>query len=136
MLNCLYDCRYCFLQGMYSSANYVLFVNFEEFDADINSTIHRLKEEAVTFFSGYDCDSLALEKISGFAEQTIPFFKNYPKVDGIIHFAALKSVGESVKQPKKYYDNNLYSMLNIIEFMPKTIPFVFLAYSLLDKSLN
>ena len=30
MYNCIYDCRYCFLQGMYSSANFVLFVNFEE----------------------------------------------------------------------------------------------------------
>ncbi|MEM7542055.1 MAG: DNA photolyase, partial [Pseudomonadota bacterium] len=29
MLNCLYDCRYCFLQGMFNSANYVLFVNYE-----------------------------------------------------------------------------------------------------------
>ena len=28
MLNCVYDCRYCFLQGMYRSANYVLFTNF------------------------------------------------------------------------------------------------------------
>ena len=28
MFNCIYDCRYCFLQGMYSSANYVIFVNF------------------------------------------------------------------------------------------------------------
>ena len=31
MYNCIYDCRYCFLQGMYSSANYVLFVNYEDF---------------------------------------------------------------------------------------------------------
>ena len=78
MLNCLYDCRYCFLQGMYSSSNYVLFVNFEEFDADIHATIHRLKEEAVTFFSGYDCDSLAFESISGFATHIIPIFRHYP----------------------------------------------------------
>ncbi|MGZ5058118.1 MAG: DNA photolyase, partial [Methylobacter sp.] len=35
MLNCLYDCRYCFLQGMYQSANYVLFVNYEDFQQDI-----------------------------------------------------------------------------------------------------
>src|ERR1700761_7795137 len=27
MLNCIYDCRYCFLQGMYNSAHYVIFVN-------------------------------------------------------------------------------------------------------------
>ena len=32
MYNCIYDCRYCFLQGMYSSANYVVFVNFEDFE--------------------------------------------------------------------------------------------------------
>ena len=38
MLNCVYDCRYCFLQGMYRSANYVLFSNFEEFAEQIYST--------------------------------------------------------------------------------------------------
>ena len=31
MLNCIYDCRYCFLQGMYRSAHYVLFVNYDDF---------------------------------------------------------------------------------------------------------
>ncbi len=31
MLNCIYDCRYCFLQGMFQSAHYVLFVNYEDF---------------------------------------------------------------------------------------------------------
>ena len=31
MLNCIYDCRYCFLQGMYRSANYVVFINYDDF---------------------------------------------------------------------------------------------------------
>lgn len=35
MLYCLYDCRYCFLQGMYQSTNYVLFVNYEAFQDEI-----------------------------------------------------------------------------------------------------
>jgi len=35
MLNCVYDCRYCFLQGMFRSAHYVLFVNYESFQDDI-----------------------------------------------------------------------------------------------------
>ena len=39
MYNCIYDCRYCFLQGMYSSANFVLFVNYEDFDIKIKSLI-------------------------------------------------------------------------------------------------
>jgi len=35
MLNCVYDCRYCFLQGMYRSGNYVVFANFDDFFTDI-----------------------------------------------------------------------------------------------------
>ena len=31
MYNCVFDCKYCFLQGLYSSANYVIFVNYEDF---------------------------------------------------------------------------------------------------------
>ncbi|GIT63906.1 MAG: hypothetical protein Ct9H300mP22_3060 [Gammaproteobacteria bacterium] len=57
MLNCVYDCRYCFLQGMYRSANYVLFINYEDFEAEIESSIKSASAPAV-FFSGYDCDSL------------------------------------------------------------------------------
>ena len=41
MLNCIYDCRYCFLQGMYRSAHYVLFINFEDFGADLEQTIQQ-----------------------------------------------------------------------------------------------
>ena len=61
MYNCIYDCRYCFLQGMYSSSNYVLFVNYENFLEKIYIIIEENKNEELTFFSGYDCDSIALE---------------------------------------------------------------------------
>lgn len=37
------------------------------------------------------------------------------KVDGIIHFAAYKSVGESVESPIQYYDNNINSLLNMLD---------------------
>ena len=78
MYNCLYDCRYCFLQGMYSSANYVLFVNYEDFDQQISQIIDKNKNKEMTFFSGYDCDSLALENITGFASYFLEKFENYP----------------------------------------------------------
>ena len=81
MYNCIYDCRYCFLQGMYSSANYVVFVNFEDFDAEIEKIIQKHPKDSLTFFSGYDCDSLALEKVTGFAKHIIPFFQKYPNID-------------------------------------------------------
>jgi spore photoproduct lyase len=78
MLNCLYDCRYCFLQGMYQSANYVLFVNYEDFQQDIRQLCAESPDENLHFFSGYDCDSLALEPVTGFAEQFLPFFDTLP----------------------------------------------------------
>jgi len=36
-------------------------------------------------------------------------------IDGVIHFAALKAVGESVEQPSKYYRNNILGMLNLLD---------------------
>lgn len=44
-------------------------------------------------------------------------FSKYPNIDGIIHFAALKAVGESIQQPVRYYRNNIGSLLNILELM-------------------
>jgi UDP-glucose 4-epimerase len=46
-------------------------------------------------------------------------FSKYQGVKAIIHFAAFKAVGESVQQPLKYYRNNLISLVNLLELMPK-----------------
>ncbi len=75
MLNCVYDCRYCFLQGMYQSAFWVVFVNYEDFAARIAETVAAQPGEACWFFSGYDCDSLAFDAVTGFAEHFLPFFE-------------------------------------------------------------
>jgi len=55
------------------------------------------------------CDYPALEAV----------FAKYPNIQGIIHFAASKAVGESVKKPLLYYRNNLNSLINLLELMPK-----------------
>jgi UDP-glucose 4-epimerase len=47
------------------------------------------------------------------------FFKKYPGIEAIIHFAASKAVGESVQKPLLYYRNNLVSLMNILEAMKK-----------------
>lgn len=44
-------------------------------------------------------------------------FKQYPDISGVIHFAALKAVGESVTKPLHYYQNNIVSLLNLLETM-------------------
>jgi spore photoproduct lyase len=79
MLNCLYDCRYCFLQGMYRSAHHVLFVNYEDFLADIGQLAAGADGNNSWFFSGYDCDSLALEPVTGFTDGFLPFFAAHPQ---------------------------------------------------------
>lgn len=78
MLNCLYDCRYCFLQGMFRSANYVLFVNYEDFALQIEELIEKQNGPSI-YYSGYDCDSLAMEPVSKFSKFFLPLFEKYPE---------------------------------------------------------
>lgn len=51
-------------------------------------------------------------------EATENVFKKYPGINGIIHFAASKAVGESVEKPLLYYRNNIVSLVNLLELMP------------------
>lgn len=76
MLNCPFDCRYCFLQGMFESANYVLFVNYEDFFDSIKQTASEFDDSY--FFSGYDADSLAFENYSHFAKEALAAFEKMP----------------------------------------------------------
>lgn len=48
-------------------------------------------------------------------EVDLVFDENH--IDSVIHFAALKAVGESVKEPLRYYENNLGSMLTVLSSM-------------------
>ena len=41
------------------------------------------------------------------------------KIDSVIHFAGYKAVGESCREPLKYYHNNLMSTINLLEVMKK-----------------
>lgn len=79
LLNCPFDCRYCFLQGMYQSAHYVYFVNQEDFYEAV-----RVKDAPeTTFFTGYDGDSLALESVTQFVSRWLPLVK---EAKGIFEF--------------------------------------------------
>lgn len=78
MMNCIYDCRYCFLQGMYRSAHYVLFINYEDFGTALEQQIAHHGEEESYYYSGYDCDSLALEPVSHFTHYFLPIFRQHP----------------------------------------------------------
>jgi len=49
--------------------------------------------------------------------KTKDFFRKYDNLKAIIHFAAYKAVGESVEKPLMYYQNNLVSLMNLLENM-------------------
>lgn len=58
-------------------------------------------------------------------KKTADFFKRHSDIKGVIHFAASKAVGESVKIPLHYYRNNLVSLINILESMKENqIPYI------------
>ena len=50
-------------------------------------------------------------------EKTRTVFQKYSNAKAVIHFAAFKAVGESVENPLKYYENNLVSLINVLEGM-------------------
>jgi len=80
-----------------------------------NSNIHVLDGiEAITgtrpTFYQVDCnDESAIEEI----------FTRHPDIQGVIHFAASKAVGESVQKPLLYYRNNLLSLIVLLEAMQR-----------------
>ncbi|RZK82154.1 MAG: UDP-glucose 4-epimerase GalE [Pedobacter sp.] len=53
------------------------------------------------------------------------FAAKYPDITGVIHFAAFKAVGESVQHPLKYYKNNFYSLINLINAYQSKLKLVF-----------
>ncbi len=66
MMNCIFDCEYCYLKGMYPSANIVIFVNLEDIFAEVEQM---LKIHPVYLCVSYDTDLLALEPILGYVRK-------------------------------------------------------------------
>lgn len=68
--------------------------------------IQELTQKTVVFYQTDICDLEGLNKVFD-AQQ----------IDAVIHFAGLKAVGESVRKPVEYYNNNIAGTLNLIEAM-------------------
>ncbi len=65
LFNCIYDCEYCYLQGMYPCGHIVVFVNIEDYFADIEAI---LKEHPMYICISYDTDLLAMEGLLGLVD--------------------------------------------------------------------
>ncbi len=69
-MNCIYDCEYCYLKGMYPSANVVLFVNLEDIFAEVERL---LEQHSVYLCVSYDTDLLAVEPVIGYTAEWMRF---------------------------------------------------------------
>ncbi len=78
--------------------------NFSNSHESVQNVLSSMSQRA---FKNYAIDLCNLES-------TKQVFEKEGKIDGVIHFAAFKYVDESVRQPLKYYQNNLNSLLNIL----------------------
>ena len=87
----------------------VIVDNLSNSNANVVDGIEKITGVRPEFVQADCCDKEAMEAI----------FQKYPEISGIIHFAASKAVGESVEKPLMYYRNNLVSLINLLELMPK-----------------
>lgn len=89
-----------------SGKDVVVIDNLDNSSAESLKRVEKITGKKVTFYEDDVCDKEALRKI----------FKK-ENIEAVIHFAGLKAVGESVREPIRYYDNNLISTLSLIEVM-------------------
>lgn len=75
VMNCIYDCEYCYLQGMYPSANMVVFVNLEAVFEQVEILLHK---HPVYLCVSYDTDLLAMEHLLGYAKEWTGFALKHP----------------------------------------------------------
>lgn len=80
--------------------------NLDNSNSESLKRVENITGKSVKFYKEDVRDKEALNKI---------FKEN--KIEAVIHFAGLKAVGESVREPIMYYDNNLISTINLLEVM-------------------
>ncbi len=68
--NCIFDCEYCFLRGMYGSGDVVIFVNLEDTFAELETL---LSEHPVYLCVSYDTDLIALDILTGYISRWAEF---------------------------------------------------------------
>ena len=95
----------------------VIVDNLSNAEPRVIKGIEKIVGKGVKFYKGNGCDE-------GFLRQV---FKREKGIKGCIHFAAFKAVGESMKEPLKYYENNLGTLVTLLKVMEsfKVSNFVF-----------
>lgn len=84
----------------------IIIDNFNNSEKDVIGRLEKITKQKITCYEADYQDQKLLNKI----------FKD-EQIDGVIHFAAYKAVGESVSEPLKYYRNNIAGLITLLEAM-------------------
>lgn len=87
-------------------------ISIDNFINSSPETINRVEAITGKRLLNYDIDLRDFEAVS-------KVFEDHPDITGVIHFAALKAVGDSVERPLFYYENNMLGLLNILKSCAK-----------------
>lgn len=87
----------------------VIVDNFSRSDKTLLRGLQQLIGETPIIYEGNCGDEAFMSEV----------FDSEPGLAGVIHFAAFKSVGESVRMPIMYYENNVVCLLNLVRAMQK-----------------
>lgn len=85
----------------------VIVDNFSGSDRTLTSGIEKITGKPVKLFEGDCCDRNFLSRV----------FQDAGPIASVLHFAAYKSVGESVEKPLEYYQNNVGSLVTLLQVM-------------------
>ncbi|MDC7125842.1 MAG: UDP-glucose 4-epimerase GalE [Spirochaetales bacterium] len=97
------------IECLASGFELVIVDNFCNSSIEAVKRVEKLAGKKVTFYEADIRDQDALEEV----------FKKESDIEGVIHFAALKAVGESVQKPLEYYENNISGSLVLYKVMRK-----------------
>jgi len=85
----------------------ILIDNFSKSDDRLLKGVEKITSYKVPFYQGDCADKALLKKL----------FSEHSGISGVMHFAAYKSVGESVQKPLEYYRNNIDSLISLLDVM-------------------
>ena len=86
---------------------------YDVISVDNNSRSHASVLEGIAKITGKTVKNYKVDLCN--FDDTFAIFQENEDIEGIIHFAAYKAVGESVQKPLMYFENNLYSLINLLK---------------------
>lgn len=78
VMNCMFDCEYCYLKGMYPSGHMVIFVNLEDIFSEVEEI---LQKHSAYICVSYDTDLIAVESLTDFVKCWIDFAKKHENLN-------------------------------------------------------